>query len=84
MIDQITNPHVTKIREAPCKKRIKGRMSKDKRVMSEINNNIQKLVKKQVQKHNESVFCAVYLDIIKRDVQMPRMEPNNALSNVGI
>jgi len=43
LIDQITNPHVTKIREAPCKKRIKGRMSKDKRVMSEINNNIQKV-----------------------------------------
>ncbi len=43
MIDQITNPHVTKIREVPCKKRIKGGMSKDKRVMSEINNNIQEV-----------------------------------------
>ena len=33
LIPQITNPHVTKIRGAPCKKRIKGAMeiSKGKR-----------------------------------------------------
>jgi len=42
LIPQITDPHVTKIRGAPCKKRIKGvmEMSKGKRV-GETNNNIQ-------------------------------------------
>ena len=41
LIAQITNPHVTKIRGAPCKKRIKGvmEMSKGKRV----GNNIQEV-----------------------------------------
>ena len=44
MIAQITNPHITKIRGAPCKKRIKGvmEMSKGKRV-GETNNNIQEV-----------------------------------------
>jgi hypothetical protein len=42
LIAQITDPHVTKIRGAPCKKRIRSvmEMSKGKRV-GETNNNIQ-------------------------------------------
>ncbi|PKK58495.1 hypothetical protein RhiirC2_796203, partial [Rhizophagus irregularis] len=47
LIDEVTDPHVTKIRGAPCKKRIKStvEISNNKRVMreitSEINNNVQ-------------------------------------------
>ncbi|RGB24132.1 hypothetical protein C1646_773510 [Rhizophagus diaphanus] len=47
LIDRITEPHVTKIQSAPCKKRIKStiEISSGKKVMreitSEINNNIQ-------------------------------------------
>ncbi|PKY30850.1 hypothetical protein RhiirB3_392881 [Rhizophagus irregularis] len=47
LIDEVTDPHVIKIRGAPCKKRIKSaiEISNNKRVMreitSEINNNVQ-------------------------------------------
>ncbi|KAF0534392.1 protein far1-related sequence 5-like [Gigaspora margarita] len=43
LIDQLTNPNVTKIRGAPCKKRIKSitEISKGKKTMNEITNIVQ-------------------------------------------
>ncbi len=61
MIPQITNPHVTKIRGAPCKKRIKGAMeiSKGKTVMHEINNIVQIDDREVNSKSRKCLLCGI-------------------------
>jgi hypothetical protein len=51
LIDEVTDPHVTKIRDAPCKKRIKSaiEISNNKKVMREITSEI------NVQNTNETL-----------------------------
>lgn len=62
LIPQITNPHVTKIRGAPCKKRIKGatEISKGKTVMREINNIVQEVDGGEVNsKSRKCLLCGI-------------------------
>ena len=61
LIPQITNPHVTKIRGAPCKKRIKGAMeiSKGKTVMHEINNIVQIDDREVNSKSRKCLLCGI-------------------------
>ena len=78
-INETANPNVTKIRGAPCKKRIKNVMelSKNRGVIQEESSNIHNNNQvRRVQDYNVDVYCAENLVITRKNARTPTNNGN--------